>query len=178
MNDSNCGRVLLLIGPSSVGKSTVARELQRTLPGLWFLAGVDMFWGMLDESQLPFGEFRTDSESMSRVTRGWHRAVAALAAEGNDLIVDDLWTHDWWFEDWRSALDGITWWSVMLTAIPDALAARESERGDRPVGLAVSDLMRPVERAAFDLVVETSHLSAPQCAATIAEFLRNHDSKG
>lgn len=101
MTESKPGRVLLLIGPSSVGKTALAEALQEPLPGLWLLAGVDMFWGMLDEARLPAGEFRTDSEEMRRITRGWHRAVAALAAEGNDVLVDELWTHRWWLEDWR-----------------------------------------------------------------------------
>src|SRR5947209_9104808 len=119
MAKSKQERVLLLIGPSSVGKTAVARELQRLLPGLWLNAGVDLFWGVLDELDLPEGEFRTDSDAMRRITRGWHRAVAALAAEGNDVLVDELWTHRWWLEDWREVLQDFRWWPIMLTASLD-----------------------------------------------------------
>jgi chloramphenicol 3-O phosphotransferase len=91
---------LLLVGPSSVGKTAVAHELQRSLEGLWLVAGVDLFWGMLKEERLPVGDFRTDSDAMRNITRGWHRAVAAMAAEGNSMIVDELGTHAWWLDDW------------------------------------------------------------------------------
>lgn len=68
------------------------------MPGLWLNAGVDLFWGMLDELDLPEGEFRTDSDAMCRITRGWHRApdpvmrwVARrlIAAGKRNLVVGD-----------------------------------------------------------------------------------------
>ncbi|MGA7669073.1 MAG: AAA family ATPase [Nitrolancea sp.] len=166
------GRVLLLIGPSSVGKTTIARELQRSLPGAWLLAGVDLFWGMLDEAKLSDGTFRTDSDVMRRVTRGWHHAVAALAEEGNNVIADELWTHQWWLDDWQDVLNGITWWPVMLTARAEVLAVREAHRGDRPAGLAQFDHARPVDPADFDLVLDTSDLTAAESATAIANFIQ------
>jgi chloramphenicol 3-O phosphotransferase len=171
MREPTRGRVLLLIGPSSVGKTAVAEELQRALPGPWLLAGVDLFWGMLDELTLPVGAFRSDSDVMRRITRGWHRAVAALAAEGNDVLVDELWTHRWWLEDWREVLRGLRWWSVMLTASADTLAAREAERGDRPAGLAAGDLLNPPDPALFDLVLNTGDKSVAECAREIMELI-------
>jgi chloramphenicol 3-O phosphotransferase len=171
MTESKRGRVLLLVGPSSVGKTAVAGELQRLLPGLWLLAGVDMFWGMIDEINLPVGEFRTDSDVMRRITRGWHRSVAALAAEGNDVLVDEIGTHRWWLEDWREVLKDFRWWSVMMTASAGMLAARETVRGDRPEGLAARDLARPPDSAFFDLVIDTTDTTAADCAAAIMGLL-------
>jgi len=163
--------VLLLIGPSSVGKTAVAEALRRQLPGLWLIAGVDLFWGMLEEPCLPVGDFRSDTEIMRRVTRGWHRAVAALAHQGNDVIVDELWTHHWWLEDWREVLSGLRWWSVMLTASSDVLARRETERADRPEGLAAADLLHAPDPTLFDLVVDSSNMTAIDCAAAIAGLI-------
>lgn len=172
MTESIRGWLLLLIGPSSVGKSTVARELQRVLPGARLSAGVDLFWSMIDEANLPVGEFRTDSEEMRRLTRGWHRAVAAIAAEGNDVIVDDLWTHPWWLEDWREVLQGFRCWSVMLTASAESLAERERQRGDRPLGLAARDAEQPPDPSFFDLVLDTTTMRPEDCAEAIAELIR------
>jgi chloramphenicol 3-O phosphotransferase len=166
------GRVLLLIGPSSVGKTAIAEELQRSLKGPWLLAGVDRFWGMLDEGMLPVGDFRTDSDVMRRITRGWHRAVAALAAEGNDVIVDELGIHRWWFEDWSQLLGGLRWWSVLLRASLTALTAREAERGDRPAGLASRDLAIAPEDGSFDLVIDTEGRTVAEGVAAITDLIR------
>jgi chloramphenicol 3-O phosphotransferase len=168
---------LLLVGPSSVGKTTVAQALRRDLPGMWLIAGVDLFWGMLEEPRLPVGDFRSDSEMMRRITRGWHRAVAALAREGNDVIVDELGTHRWWLEDWHEVLSGLCWWSVMLTASPSALAVREEERGDRPQGLAASDLHDLADSAGFDLVIDTSTITIAECASSIAAIVTRTPSR-
>lgn len=168
---------MLLIGPSSVGKTAVAEALQVSLPGLWLLAGVDMFWSMLDELSLPVGEFRTDSDEMRRITRGWHRAVAALAAEGNDVLVDELRTHRWWLEDWREVLKDIPWWSVLLTASDTALAERERRRGDRPEGLAAEDLRQHPDPALFDLVLGTTDKCVADCAAMIIDLISRSENQ-
>lgn len=169
--DVRRGQVLLLIGPSSVGKTAVAKEVQRSAQGLWLMAGVDMFWGMLDERTLPVGNFRTDSDEMRRITRGWHRAVAALAREGNNVIVDELWTHHWWFEDWHQALGDLRWCSVLLKARLAALTAREVQRGDRPLGLAAADLAIAPTEEPFDLVIDTDTKTVAECVAAVIRLI-------
>jgi chloramphenicol 3-O phosphotransferase len=162
---------LLLVGPSSVGKTAIAHELQRSLEGLWLIAGADMFWGMLKEERLAAGDFRTDSHHMRNITRGWHRAVAAIAAEGNSVIVDELGTHAWWLDDWHEVLHGMRWWSVLLTASPATLTKRETERGDRPPGLAASDLGAMPKRGRFNLVIDTDDSTVGESVAAIARLI-------
>lgn len=154
-----------------MGKTAVAQRLQATLSGIWLLAGVDLFWAMLKEATLPEGGFRTDSDAMRQITRGWHRAVAALAREGNDVLVDDLSVHSWWLDDWRDALSGVRWWSVLMKASPKVLSERERGRGDRPSGLAASDDARSPEKGRFDLVIDVDRILVSACALTIEQFL-------
>lgn len=130
-----------------------------------------MFWGMLDEGTLPEGDFRTDSDAMRRITRGWHRAVAALAHEGNDVIVDELWVHPWWLEDWREVLRDVRWWSVLLRARSAALTRREVQRGDRPIGLAAADLALAPTEGSFDLVIDTDARTVADCAAAVTNLI-------
>ena len=40
---SHDGRVIILNGGSSAGKTTLARALQSALPGPWLLLGIDLF---------------------------------------------------------------------------------------------------------------------------------------
>jgi chloramphenicol 3-O phosphotransferase len=109
---------------------------------------------------------------MRRITRGWHRAVAALAREGNNVIVDELRLHRWWLSDWREVLAGLPWWSVRLTAGVAELARREATRGDRPSGMAAGDVAKaPDGYDRFDLVLDTEAASAADCAAAIAALV-------
>ena len=172
MFPSDQGSVILLIGPSSVGKTAIASQLQRSLNGLWLIAGVDMFWSMLDERTLPEGDFRTDSDVMRHITRGWHRAVAALASEGNNVIVDELGLHPWWLSDWREILNDRRWWSVRLTASVAELTRREAARANRTAGMAGEDAAKgrgPDEF--FDLVINTEALSVAACVSSIAKLI-------
>ena len=94
--------------------------------------------------------------------------MGALAAEGNDLIVDELWIHRWWLDDWNEVLTGLRWWSVQLKASLPALREREAGRMDRPSGLAAADLTMAPEDWSFDLVIDTQGGTVADSAATIA----------
>jgi len=43
------GRVVLLHGATSSGKTTVARAVQRLSDGPWIRPGIDAFWNAIDE---------------------------------------------------------------------------------------------------------------------------------
>jgi chloramphenicol 3-O phosphotransferase len=97
-----------VFGGSSAGKTTVAEALVRQLPGLWLIAGVDIFWGLVPAHLHGEGAWlRRESGKMDRITRGWHRAVAAIAREGNNVVVDELLLSKRWFDDWEQTLQGL-----------------------------------------------------------------------
>lgn len=84
MTGERRGRIILLNGASSSGKSSVARALLPLLPDPWFLVPVDAIGAM--RSAVHTGALtRAEVDQMLRRTRaGYHRVVAALAATGND----------------------------------------------------------------------------------------------
>ncbi|HEY1485897.1 MAG TPA: hypothetical protein VGF84_07320, partial [Micromonosporaceae bacterium] len=89
----NRGRLVILNGGSSSGKTTLGRKLQSVLDGVWLLVGVDMFLWMLPEDMLdrPGGFVITDGvvESGPLVRarfESFQHAVAALAGTGSDLL--------------------------------------------------------------------------------------------
>jgi chloramphenicol 3-O phosphotransferase len=109
---------------------------------------------------------------MRRITRGWHRAVAARAGEGNNVIVDELLLHRWWLSDWSEILDGYRWWSVRLTASVAELTRREANRADRPPGMAAEDAARaPDANELFDLVINPEAVSVADCVSSISELI-------
>src|SRR5262245_44948625 len=97
------GRIVLLNGTSSSGKSTIARELQAILAEPYLHLGIDTFIGMLPPrffgAQPPADEGfflhehgdRVDITAgpvARRLLLGMYRCFAALASAGNNLIID------------------------------------------------------------------------------------------
>ena len=49
------GRVVLLNGPTSSGKTAIARAFQRLSDDPWLRLGIDVFWAAIDERWMEFG---------------------------------------------------------------------------------------------------------------------------
>jgi len=127
------GRILLLNGASSSGKSSIGQELLPLLEDPWFLVPVDGISGMrstvhtreLDDAEI--------AEMLRRTRLGYHRAVAALASVGNDVIMDYPLSEIWRLEDLLEVLDGYDVTLVEVWCSPEELERREAARGDRRV---------------------------------------------
>ncbi len=164
------GRVILLNGASSSGKSSVGRALLPMLPDPWFFLPVDAVGAMrstvhtraLDEGEV--------DEMLRRTRLGYHRAVAALASVGNDVIMDYVLSERWRLDDLLDVLDGYDVTLVDVRCAPDELDRRERARGDRPVGLARSQTEVHAHRE-HDIAVDTTSTSPESCARTIAGAL-------
>jgi chloramphenicol 3-O phosphotransferase len=113
----------------------------------------------------------TEITKMLRRTRlGYHRAVAALASAGNDVIMDYPLSEDWRLPDLLETLHGYDVTLVEVRCAPAELDRREAARGDRPVGLARSQTT-VYGIGEFDIVVDTTSDSASTCATAIARAL-------
>src|SRR5690242_12764400 len=86
------GRVILLNGASSSGKSTLAKALQRALDEPFLHVSSDQFVaaGMLPDRRDASGPFTWWTEMRPRFFAGFHRCLPALADAGNDLIVEHI----------------------------------------------------------------------------------------
>ena len=113
----------------------------------------------------------TEITAMLRRTRlGYHRAVAALASAGNDVIMDYPLREQWRLADLLHTLDGYDVTLIEVHCAPDQLDQREHARGDRPIGLARSQTS-VYAIGEYDIVVDTTNTSAGQCAIAIAHAL-------
>jgi chloramphenicol 3-O phosphotransferase len=164
------GRIILLNGASSSGKSSIGRALLPLLADPWFLVPVDAFGAMrsmvhnrvLDDAEI---------DGMLRRTRlGYHRAVAALASVGNDVIMDYPLSERWRLDDLLDVLGAYDVTLVEVRCAPDELERREQGRGDRPAGLALSQA-EVYGLGEQDIAVDTTHTSPEVCAKTIADLL-------
>lgn len=163
------GRVVLLNGPSSSGKSSIGAAMLPLLDDPWFFVPVDAISGMRSTVHRRRLNDAETAEMLRRTRRGYHRTIAALARAGNDVIMDYPLSEPWRLADLLDVLDGVDVTLVHVRTDLDELERRERARGDRPLGLASSQGV--FDHVLCDLEVDTTEHSAEQCAAHIVEGL-------
>ncbi|GGR58496.1 chloramphenicol 3-O phosphotransferase [Nocardioides luteus] len=164
------GRIILLNGASSSGKSSVGRELLPLLEDPWFFVPVDEISGMRSTVHTRVLDDTEIAEMLRRTRLGYHRAVAALASAGNDVIMDYPLSETWRLDDLLEVLDGYDVTLVDVWCAPDELERRETARGDRPAGLARSQTL-VYAHGDRDLRVDTTTATPAACAKEIAAAL-------
>ncbi|MGW8729435.1 chloramphenicol phosphotransferase CPT family protein [Streptomyces sp. NPDC055808] len=163
------GRIIFLNGTSSSGKSSIARELLRILDGgPYFHLPVDAFHAMRARREVSSDEL---PHLLRRTWMGFHRAVAGMAAAGNDVVVDHVLSEDWRLLDCLGLFPARDVVLVGVRCSLDELARRERERGDRPLGLAVRQFHQVHTHGLYDIECDTTATSAVDCARQIGDFL-------
>lgn len=181
-------RVVLLNGVGSVGKGAIAKALQAITAEPFLHVEMDAFLAMLPEAlwDHPDGisfepvagaELTTvavrNGAAAERALKGLRHAVAALAAAGNNLIVDEVLFGNVETDygnaaaDYRRLLAPYEGRIVGVFAPLEVIEAREAERGDRHIGLARWQFDRVHRGIAYDLEVDTSENSPADCAQAI-----------
>lgn len=129
-------RVVILNGVGSVGKSSTAKALQTITAQSFLRVPMDAFVDMLPEAMIghPDGViFEAIEEAgrpsvviktgpvMDRAMNGMRHAIAAMASQGNNLIVDDVMLGRGEEREYRRLLAGIEVYFVGLFAPLDVL---------------------------------------------------------
>ncbi|MFI6337996.1 AAA family ATPase [Streptomyces sp. NPDC050535] len=162
------GTVILLNGTSSSGKSSIARELLEVLDGTWFHMPVDAFHSMRGGGEIADEDLQAE---IDRTAKGFHRAVAGMAAGGNNLVVDHPLSRRWRLLDLLGLLVPEDAVLVGVRCPLPELERRERERGDRQPGLAAMQYDAVHSHGPHDLDVDTSLLSPGECALRVRDFL-------
>jgi len=179
-------RIVILNGVGSVGKSSIAQALQRIAGAPYLHVEMDAFLDMLPQGYLdhPDGLTFTPLQQegkpaiairsgpvAARVFRGMRHAIAAMAAQGNNLIVDDVML-DGEMEEYTHLLAGHELYRVGIFAPLDVIEARERARGDRMIGLARWQYDRVHRDTSYDLEIPTADRTPMDCAQMIKERFR------
>ncbi len=184
------GRVVLLTGPSSSGKSTIARHLQDALPEPFLVLGVDTFVSMVPrrlkgpdatEGFRWVAETAEEGGAHTRVVRGEYgdrvieamqAALVAMARAGLNLIVEDVIADRAKLDGYLRALDGVDVTFFRLDAPLEILDERERQRPDRVRGTARGTRMDVARADAYDLVLDTSAVEPTDAAVQLAAAMR------
>ena len=184
---SRSGRIILINGTSSSGKTTIVKGLQSALPDLWLEMGIDRFayalpGRVLGEPTWPqlFRYVRPDGEPDGRFTiettplgqrfiSGMHATAAALAEAGLNVIVDHVLLEQAWLDECSRRWAGFAVLVVGVRCPLDVVVERERARQDRTLGQAEAQFA-VVHRWAdrYDVEVDTSVLTPDEAVARIA----------
>src|SRR5688500_12271755 len=88
-------------GPSSAGKTSTARALQRASSVMWLFVDVEVFNGMRPPDR------ELTEEEFGRQLSGTHRAIGGMASCGNRLIVEHRIVEAAWLDDLVSVLGDV-----------------------------------------------------------------------
>ncbi len=179
-------KIVLLNGVGSAGKSSIAKALQTISAAPFLHVQMDAFLGMLPEALQDHADgfsFETVLEDGkpsvvirsgpvgARTMRGMRHAIAAMAGQGNNLIVDDVIFGDEMAE-YRALLSDFDLHVVGVMAPLEVLEAREATRADRLPGLARWQYPRVHKGIGYDLEVDSSRLTPLECARRIQQEFR------
>lgn len=154
----------MLSGTSSSGKSTLAKGLQKILDEPFLHLQLDDFIGMLPRTD--------DWEMFQQMVRGMNRAVAAMADEGNNLIVDHVLIDNDWLDQ---CLENLRENYVLFVGVDcplGELERRESQRDARRQGFARQQFESIHKGKIYDVLVNTFEMSADECVEKVVSFYR------
>lgn len=186
-------KIIFLNGVGSVGKSSIARELQELLDEPFLHVGVDNFMYMFPEKFGVFGkhahegvEFieNVDSEGKpvininiglygKKLFKGMRHAIAALAQEGNNLIIDEVLLNPEDLDEYKKLLAECYVLFVGINAPLEVIEHRERERGDRMIGLARGQYEKVYKNKQYDIELDSSVTSARDSAQKIKEYVES-----
>jgi chloramphenicol 3-O phosphotransferase len=186
--------IIYLNGPSSSGKTTVAKALQEALSEPYLHIGIDKLIGFMPdkinnwtggeallgfswkESLDPTGNSIYEIQCgpfAKKIIRTLKDIALLLASQGYHLIIDDVAFDPIEVEEWKELLKGYhTLYVGVLTPL-DILEEREQRRGNRFPGTARGQYFKVHQNVSYDLEINT-HTESLQ---TIIESIKKALSK-
>jgi chloramphenicol 3-O phosphotransferase len=165
--------IVMLNGTSSSGKTAIARAFQELAPRVFLNFSVDSILMGLPQSAVdriksgaPIADLR-----YPELVRAFYACVRALAGLGHDLVIDHAVISQREAELLHAAMEGHRALLVGVSCPLEVLQQRERDRGDRRIGMAAAQSARIHQWLAYDLMVDTSLLSADEAARVIVAAL-------
>lgn len=183
------GKLIVLNGGSSSGKTSLARAFQDIAPECWMHIGIDVFWLALPPGQLDLERVRPEYYTWDSVVeadgREWftvhpgplldkamharYRAIRAFLDDGMNVIADDvMWKREWLVDALR-IFEGCRVWLVGVNVSDEEGASREAKRGDRHAGWNRGSARAAHADLEYDFELDTTTSPIPTLARELHE---------
>ncbi|MBO6701782.1 MAG: zeta toxin family protein [Pseudomonadales bacterium] len=191
------GIIVFLNGTSSAGKTTLAHALQEEMQAPYQHVALDQFRDGLPAkyrglnapdgttgarglnvvpTEIDSGQAVTEvrfGEDGTRVLMGMRRAIATLADNGVNVIVDDIILTQDFLEDYLRVMMPHSLYFIGVRCPLEVIAAREAMRLGRFPGTAESHFEKCHAHGTYDLEVDTSDTLPAVCARRIRERIES-----
>jgi chloramphenicol 3-O phosphotransferase len=152
------GKIILINGASSAGKSTLCRALQATLEEPFWHFSIDHL--IRQGTGLPMERVRKGDFSWREMRPaffdGFHRCLPALATAGNHLLVEHIVETEEWMQRLVALLHSFDIYFVGVHCPLPELERREIARGDRKPGEAKRDFEVTHTFGVYDFEVDAT----------------------
>ena len=181
-------QIIYLNGPSSSGKTTLAKALQHAFEEPFLHVGIDKIIGWMPEKvndwtggEASIGFSWKKSEDATgnpiqelqvglyaqKIGKTFQEVVLALAKMGHHILIDDVSFGKKQFDEWKKILKDFRVLLVGINAPLTVLEQREKERGNRIPGSARGPFHKVHIDATYDLEVDTHKGSRDDNVKTI-----------
>jgi chloramphenicol 3-O phosphotransferase len=167
------GVVVVLNGCSSAGKSSLAKELQRTLPEPFIHLSLDAFRAMEPDGYWESNE-KSKEELVLReaaLCRAMNAAVCVYANHGQNVIFDHVLTKRAWTYLLEDLSPEMPTYLVGVSCALEELVRREQSRHDRAPGLALSQWSKVHAGRTYDFSVDTTSTPTADCSQALGGWL-------
>lgn len=156
--EEKLGKIILIHGASSAGKSTLAFAVQKASPVPLLRFSFDLF---LDGNILPMNRIKNGEfswrEIRPSILNGFYQCLPVLAKAGNNLILDHIIESEGELKQVVTLLKGIDVFFVGLHCSLPELERREKERGNRRQGEARTDFQTVHTYTTYDLELDSEN---------------------
>jgi chloramphenicol 3-O phosphotransferase len=166
------GKIILVNGASSSGKSTLCRALQAKLEEPFWHFSIDHL--VREGTGLPMERVKRGDFSWAEMRPhffdGFHRCLPALAGAGNNLLVEHIVETQEWMNRLALLLEPFDVFFVGVHCPLPELERRERERGDRKIGEARNDYEVTHTFGIYDFEVDSTEPLERNVEAVIAAW--------
>jgi chloramphenicol 3-O phosphotransferase len=185
-------QIIYLNGPSSSGKTTLAKALQQAFAQPFLHVGIDKIIDWMPEkvnnwtggtSSIGYS-WKEDKDHLGlsiqelqvgafakKIGKTFQEVILTLAREGYYLIIDDVSFGKDQVDSWRELLKEFSvLWVGIKSPLP-VLEQREKERQNRMVGSARGQFYKVHKDISYDLEIDTHHISIDKAVSQIQSLL-------
>jgi chloramphenicol 3-O phosphotransferase len=191
--DKAIGKVIFLNGPSSSGKSSIAKSLQSKLREPYLHIGIDQIIEMMPEhinnwtgakaeDGFWWKEGRDENDHIIqqiqlgpyavKISQLFKNIVATILNDGVNIIIDEICVGDHSsIADWKNHLASYEVLYVGVNASVETLEQREQSRGDRIPGSARAQWLAMKDETDYDVTLDTDKLTVDECVNLILNHI-------